>query len=106
MGRGQPSQDLVRADQVAPVLPSDSRRPGTRQPAADPLRRSRFLKDRTPEALKAALVADARAEGFAVVRVTRPDAVPEAAPRLRQFLRDGYHGTMDWLEGEADRRGD
>jgi epoxyqueuosine reductase len=41
-----------------------------------------------------------------VVRVTRPDAVPDAAPRLSEFLREGYHGTMAWLETEAHRRGD
>jgi epoxyqueuosine reductase len=32
--------------------------------------------------------------------------VPEAAPRLAAFLEDGYHGTMDWLAGEAERRSD
>ena len=54
-----------------------------------------------PAALKRRLVADARAEGFELVGVTRPDAIPEAAPRLRQFLAEGQHGTMDWLEAKA-----
>ncbi len=57
-----------------------------------------------PAALKRRLVADARAEGFALVGITRPDAIPEAAPRLQQFIAEGLHGTMDWLEAKADRR--
>ena len=42
-----------------------------------------------PAALKRRLIADARAEGFDLVGVTRPDAIPEAAPRLKQFLAEG-----------------
>lgn len=53
---------------------------------------------------KSRLIADAKAEGFDVVRVTRPEATPEAAPRLRQFIADGFHGEMDWLETTAERR--
>ncbi len=55
-------------------------------------------------ALKRRLVADARAEGFDLIGVTKPDAIPEAAPRLKQFLADGQHGTMTWLEAKAERR--
>ena len=55
-------------------------------------------------ALKRRLVADARDEGFELVGVTRPDAIPEAAPRLRKFLAEGQHGTMGWLEAKANRR--
>jgi epoxyqueuosine reductase len=63
-------------------------------------------KPRAPDvaALKRRLIADAHAEGFELVGITRPDAIPEAAPRLRQFIADGQHGTMDWLEAKADRR--
>ena len=57
-----------------------------------------------PVALKRRLVADARAEGFDLVGVTRPDAIPEAAPRLAAFLAEGRHGTMGWLEAKAERR--
>jgi epoxyqueuosine reductase len=38
--------------------------------------------------------------------VTRPDAVPETAPRLRRFLAEGHHGTMTWMAANAERRGD
>ena len=56
------------------------------------------------KALKQALVERARAEGFAAVGVCRPDAAPQAAGRLRQFLEAGHHGQMGWLaEREAWR---
>jgi len=54
---------------------------------------------------KSRLIADAKAEGFDILRVTRPDATPEAEPRLRQFIADGFQGDMAWLEETADRRG-
>jgi epoxyqueuosine reductase len=38
------------------------------------------------------------------VGVASPDAIPEAAPRLAEFLSAGRHGTMDWLAANADRR--
>jgi len=41
-----------------------------------------------------------------VVGVTRPDAVPEARARLAEFLSDGAHGDMTWLEATAQRRSD
>jgi epoxyqueuosine reductase len=59
-----------------------------------------------PAALKTALVDVAQARGFDVVGVARPDAIPLAAERLRQFLADGAHGDMDWLAATADRRRD
>jgi epoxyqueuosine reductase len=58
-----------------------------------------------PAAAKSRLVADARAEGFDVVRIASPDSIPNAAARLKKFLADGHHGTMDWLAATADRRG-
>ena len=39
----------------------------------------------------------ALAEGFAKMRVTTPDAVPEIAGRLRDFLAAGRHGQMGWM---------
>jgi epoxyqueuosine reductase len=40
------------------------------------------------------------------VGVTRPDAIPHALPRLLQFLTEGAHGDMHWLQSTAARRGD
>ncbi|WP_421726658.1 tRNA epoxyqueuosine(34) reductase QueG [Bauldia sp.] len=54
--------------------------------------------------MKARLVADAKDAGFDVVGVARPDAVPEAASRLRRFLFDGFHGTMAWMVTTEERR--
>jgi epoxyqueuosine reductase len=52
--------------------------------------------------VKERLVARALEEGFAKVGVCRPDAVPEAAGRLRAFLAEGRHGQMGWM---AEREG-
>jgi epoxyqueuosine reductase len=48
----------------------------------------------------------ARAQGFDAMGVTRADAIPFAAERLREFLSIGAHGDMHWMATHADRRGD
>ena len=54
--------------------------------------------------LKDQLRERALAEGFAAMGVCAPDAVPQAAGRLRAFLDAGYHGQMGWMaEREAWR---
>ncbi len=55
--------------------------------------------------LKAQLAAKALAEGFSKIGVCSPNAVPEAAGRLRAFLDAGYHGQMDWLAERESWRG-
>jgi epoxyqueuosine reductase len=55
--------------------------------------------------LKTALATAAREYGFDVVGIARPDAIPQALPRLRQFLAEGAHGDMDWMAATAERRG-
>jgi epoxyqueuosine reductase len=57
-------------------------------------------------ALREAIAASALAEGFDVVRFSRAVAPPEAGARLGHFLSDRRHGSMDWLERNAERRGD
>src|SRR5262245_19355696 len=70
------------------------------------------VKDRTlrppamPAALMAALADAARAHGFDVVGVARPDSIPQALERLQRFLAEGGHGDMDWLAATVPRRGD
>jgi epoxyqueuosine reductase len=59
----------------------------------------------SPAQLKAALAEAAREHGFDAFGVTRPDAIPQALDRLRQFLADGAHGDMDWMATTAVRRG-
>lgn len=50
--------------------------------------------------LRARLDGQARALGFAKMGICAPDAIADAAPRLRAFLDKGHHGQMGWL---ADR---
>jgi epoxyqueuosine reductase len=57
-----------------------------------------------PGKIKAAFIAQARARGFDVAGVTRPDAVPEAKARLERFLADCAHGDMVWMVSTAARR--
>nr|WP_281493618.1 tRNA epoxyqueuosine(34) reductase QueG [Ancylobacter koreensis] len=58
----------------------------------------------TPGAAKALLFALAREEGFDAMGIARADAIPEAAPRLRQWIAEGAHGDMDWMPETAERR--
>ncbi len=58
-----------------------------------------------PAKVKSALAEQARALGFDAFGITRPDAVPEAKPRLERFLAEGAHGDMTWMETTAARRG-
>ena len=59
----------------------------------------------TPRAaIRAALDKQARALGFAEIAVTRPDAIAAAAGRLRQWVGQGRHGEMAWMEGRIDWR--
>ncbi|TXH99366.1 MAG: tRNA epoxyqueuosine(34) reductase QueG [Pseudorhodobacter sp.] len=56
-------------------------------------------------ALKADLLRQSQAEGFSKLRICAPDAVPEAAGRLRAFLAEGRHGQMGWMAERAEWRG-
>jgi epoxyqueuosine reductase len=50
------------------------------------------------------LRAEALTLGFATVGVARADAAPLAGERLRQWLGDGAHGEMIWMEERAGQR--
>jgi epoxyqueuosine reductase len=56
--------------------------------------------------LKQALLTEARTAGFAKMGICRPDAIPEAAARLAQFVADGRHGQMGWMAERMNWRGD
>jgi epoxyqueuosine reductase len=86
--RGRNREDAARADHVAPRAAEED-----------------HLANKSA-ALKAALTDAARAQGFDIVGVTTPDAIPQAHSRLLRFLADGAHGDMDWMEATAARRGD
>ncbi|MEC7762710.1 MAG: tRNA epoxyqueuosine(34) reductase QueG [Pseudomonadota bacterium] len=51
------------------------------------------------------LKAQALAEGFSAVGVTRPDAVPALAGRLAAFVEAGRHGDMGWMAERMGWRG-
>lgn len=56
--------------------------------------------------LRARLEARAHEEGFVAVGICRPDAIPEAAGQLQEYLQAGRHGQMGWMEERAVWRGD
>ncbi|BDW87020.1 epoxyqueuosine reductase [Roseicyclus marinus] len=56
--------------------------------------------------LKQALSIEARAAGFAKMGICRPDAIPEAAARLAEFVGKGRHGQMGWMAERMGWRGD
>jgi epoxyqueuosine reductase len=56
--------------------------------------------------LKAALLTEARTAGFAGMGVCRPDAIPDAADRLADFVASGRHGQMGWMAERMGWRGD
>jgi epoxyqueuosine reductase len=59
----------------------------------------------SPAEIKAALLEETRRLGFDLSRVA-PASVPLHAEAFRQWLADGHHGNMGWLEKNAARRTD
>lgn len=56
--------------------------------------------------LKARIIEEALAEGFAAARVCRPSSIPEAASRLETYVAEGRHGQMGWMAERMGWRGD
>ncbi|WP_244473568.1 tRNA epoxyqueuosine(34) reductase QueG [Rhizobium sp. Leaf262] len=48
--------------------------------------------------------AEAASLGFDLCRITSPDSIPLAPERLREFIGNGFHGTMGWMEETQERR--
>ena len=59
----------------------------------------------TSTTLEAAIRAEAAALGFVQCGIARADAVPDAAPRLAEWLESGAHGSMEWMAARAHHRG-
>jgi epoxyqueuosine reductase len=68
------------------------------------LRRPRLLSE--PAHLRAAIAREAKTLGFDAFGIVAPDAIPNALPRLQEFLNDGAHGDMEWLAANPQRRAD
>ena len=54
--------------------------------------------------LKRFLIEEAKAVGFDAVAFTGPDSIPQAPQRLRQYIVDGHHADMLWMEETEERR--
>jgi epoxyqueuosine reductase len=94
---------MVRAGEIAPFVPSAPGRDDPGHSAGGVLPGSRLLNSGT---VKAKLQQAARAHGFDIVGITRPDAIPQAKPFFERFIAEGQHGDMDWLAASAERRTD
>ena len=55
--------------------------------------------------MKQRIVEFALQAGFAKVGICRPDAAPETAKRLNDFVEKGYHGQMGWMAERMEWRG-
>ncbi|KAB2715370.1 tRNA epoxyqueuosine(34) reductase QueG [Brucella intermedia] len=64
------------------------------------------ISDSRQQKLKRFLIEEAKAAGFDAVAFTTPDAIPQAPERLRQYIADGHHADMDWMEETEARRAD
>ena len=60
--------------------------------------------DTTPD--REAIRAFARGLGFDVVRFAAAETAPEARAYLKDFLDQGLHGDMGWMQANAERRAD
>ncbi len=58
-----------------------------------------------PASLKEAIREEAARLGFVACGFARADAVPEADAALREWLAQGRHGSMAWMEERAGQRG-
>jgi epoxyqueuosine reductase len=57
-----------------------------------------------PADLRTRLEGRARELGFCAIGIARADAAPKSGERLRQWIADGAHGDMIWMEETAQRR--
>ena len=51
-----------------------------------------------------ALKEKAEAEGFAAIGIALAQLAPAVGDRLRQWVSDGCHGDMLWMEDRIDQR--
>ncbi len=56
-------------------------------------------------ALRERLEAEAKTLGFAALGICAPDATPQTAARLAEFLAQGRHGQMSWMADRVEWRG-
>lgn len=66
--------------------------------------RSGVKQSSQAQRLKQFILEESRAAGFDLVAITRPDAIPLAEARLRQYLALGRHASMEWMRETEERR--
>jgi epoxyqueuosine reductase len=54
--------------------------------------------------IRAEILAEATALGFDAVRVAPAEAAPDTREHLSTFLAEGRHGSMEWMEKNAEKR--
>lgn len=59
----------------------------------------------SPASLESRIAAEARALGFPACGIASADAAPRSAARLTEWLSQGMHGDMIWMESRAAQRG-
>jgi epoxyqueuosine reductase len=62
-------------------------------------------QDKQQHGLETRIKAKAAELGFVACGIARADAAPQTAARLRQWLADGHHGDMIWMEAREHHRG-
>jgi epoxyqueuosine reductase len=62
-------------------------------------------EDKAPADIVERIRAKAAEVGFVACGIARADAAPRTAERLRQWLDEGRHGSMIWMEERAAQRG-
>jgi epoxyqueuosine reductase len=65
-----------------------------------------FAAMEPPPDLKAAIRDAALAQGFDAVGFARAELADESRARLANYLAQGFHGDMGWLQARAAQRGD
>ena len=77
---------------------------GDRKPLEDDTERMRKPHEVDAQRVRLALERDAAGHGFCVVGITSAKSVGDARVKLANFLEQGFHGSMSWLEDTFERR--
>jgi epoxyqueuosine reductase len=95
--RERDGQSVVRANEIASLVPLASRGTVAGNGAEPGLRRSRLLE---------ALRSKARSLGFDICRIAAADPPLQGRERLSAWIATGSHGDMRWMADTLDRRVD
>ncbi len=77
---------------------------GDRKPLEDDTKSVRRPPEMDARNVRQVLERDAEAHGFCVVGITSAKSVGDTRDKLANFLDQGFHGSMSWLEEAFERR--